>query len=573
MPFSFQGSTITQPGVIAVKSSTGMSSPASSQRMVVLLGQSGGGGAPKTLHMLNGQQDASTKLRSGDLKTSAVRSYVDASSPLLAYMRVNPALQSTYNVLSDVTTVINLTSVDYGEYTKLISTSIVAGSVQGLKATVSLDGATYSQDNIYQALVSVQYTGPLASALLNVNNVSGTITGTAGAAGSETVVWTAPFSTYTTLQQLVNHINTFPGWNATVLGANPSAPTLNNLDTITNVVCKATPGVITATLQALIDWYNSTPLVTATRPALVGSLPTVMATPAYLSGGSDGTVTNTDWANVFSALQNVPQARIVVPVTADESIHAMARTHNNYMSDPTVRSNRISFVGGLKGETVTQVGVRSSNLNSRRVAIVYPGIKDTDVLTGQLITYDPYLITGQLATLFASGKITSALTRKAITAKGLEGDLQNTLQKSDYDNLSNLGVMALKFFYNENGSYFGVVRSLTTHQSDKNLDNIELSMVCNEDYVQMRVGDAQDALIGNDGSPVGAGMMQSAADSTLRDLEKEGAIVGDKAMPAYSDVVSLLSGQAVITTYKATIPAPMNFAGISANFAVYTKTA
>jgi len=337
-----------------------------------------------------------------------------------------------------------------------------------------------------------------------------------------------------------------------------------------SVACKATPAISTATLQALINWYNTTPVVTATRATLAGAIPSVMTTPSYLSGGSDGTTTNTDWANAFSALQNVPQARVIVPVTADASVHAMAATHNNYMSDPTVRNNRVGIVGGVAGETVTQVGVRSSNLNSRRMSLVYPGIQDMDVVTGNLTTFDPYLITGQLAANFASLKITSALTRKPITAKGLEGTLQSTLQKSDYDNLETLGVMAIKFFYNNSGSYFGVVRSLTTWQADENLDNIELSMVCNEDYVMMKVGDAQAALIGDDGSPTGAGQMQAAADSALREAATEGAIVGDANMPAFSNVVSILTGQSIITTYNATIPAPMNFAALSGSFSVYS---
>lgn len=573
MPFTFQGSTIVQPGVIATKSSAGMSSPPNSQRLVVLLGQSAGGGQPKTLQMLNGQQDATTRLRSGDLKTSAVRSYMDATSPYLGYMRVNPAVQSTYSVLSGAVAVVNLTSVDYGVFTNLISTQVVAGTIKGLKATVTFDGNTYTQDNIYQGIISVQYTGSDASALLTVSNTAGSISGSSGALGSETVKWTALFSTYTTIQQVVDYINSNVGWNATVIGANPSSPTLNFLDDAANVTCKATSATVTANLNALVKWYNTTSIVTATRPALTGGIPTSMSSPAYLSGGSDGTATNTDWANVFTALQNVPQAKIIVPVTADASVHAMAAAHNAYMSDPTIRHNRVSIVGGVVGESVTQVGSRSASLNSRRVSLVYPGIQDIDDTTGQLTTYDPYLIAGQIAALFSSLSITSALTRKAISVKGLEGNLQSTLQKSDYDDLQTFGVMAIKFFYKDSGSYFGIVRSLTTYQADDNLDNIELSMVCNEDYVEVRVGDAQDALIGKDGGPVGAGQMQSEVDSTLRDLAKEGAIVGDSSTPAYSNVVSVLTGQSVITTYNATIPAPMNFAGVAATFTAYSKTA
>jgi hypothetical protein len=202
---------------------------------------------------------------------------------------------------------------------------------------------------------------------------------------------------------------------------------------------------------------------------------------------------------------------------------------------------------------------------------VWPGIQDVDVVTQTLTTYEPYIVAAQLAGRLSTLKITQALTRQPLSAKGLEGTLQSTLQKTDYDTLVTSGVMAIKRFQLDTGNYYGVVRSLTTWLQDTNLDNMELSMVCNEDYVEIRVGDAIDALVGQTGGPIGAGQAASEADSTLRQLETEGAIVGDQNTPAYSNVTATLSGQQVITTYSATIPAPMNFFGVSANFQAYSN--
>lgn len=571
MPFTYQGSTIDQPGVIATQSSSGMASQTTSTRLVVLVGISGGGGQPKTIQYLGGQQDAITKLVSGQLQTAAARSYIDGKSPYIAYMRVNPAVQSSYAVQGSTGTVINLKSSDYGGYTNRITAQFQNGSTQGIKATVTLDSATYNQDNLYQAALSIQYTGADASALVTVSNTNGNITGSSGASGSETLKWTAPFSTYTTIQQLVNYINSQAGWVATILTTNPNSQTLNSLDDITSAQAKTSPATITATLQAVINWLNSTTIVTATRPANVGSLPTAMPAPAYLSGGNDGAPTNTDWAAAFTALQNVPGVRIIVPITGDPSIHAMASSHCAYMSDPTVRHNRISICGGVQGETPAQAVTRAANLNSRRVSLIYPGIQDIDPITNNLATYDPFVVAAQTAGLLSTMGITQAMTRKTITCKGLEGNLQSTLQKSDYDMLSTNGVMAIKYFQNDNGSYYGYVRSLTTWMQDTKLDNIELSMVCNEDYVSIAVGDAIDALIGSNGGPIGAGQAQSEADSTLRNLATQNVIVGDQNTPAYGNVVSYISGDQVITTYDATIPAPMNFAGVSAAFSAYSS--
>lgn len=573
MPFSYQGSTIDQPGVIAVRSSTGMSTQTASTRQVILVGVSGGGGQPKTPQPLGGQQDAVNKLISGDLMSAGIRAFADANpSPNIQYMRVNPAIQSSYT-LNDASekAVITLKSSDYGVYTNRISTQIQAGGTQGLKATVILDGKTYSQDNLYQSVLSIQYTGASASGIVSVSNASGNMTGSAGASGTEALQWTASFATYTTVQQLVNFINSQSGWTASVLTASPNSPTANSLDDATSVECKTTAATITATLQAVVNWYNTVSIVSATRAANVGTLPATMSTPVYLSGGSDGTPTNTDWSDAFTALQNVPTGRIIIPVTGDASIHAMASTHCAYMSDPTVRHNRVAIVGGVTGETVSEVVTRATNLNSRRVSLVWPGIQDTDIVTQVLTTYAPYIVAAQLAGKLSTLKITQALTRQSISAKGLEGTLQSTLQKTDYDTLSTSGVMAIKWFQLDTGNYYGVVRSITTWLQDTNLDNMELSMVCNEDYVEIRVGDAIDALVGQAGGPIGAGQAASEADSTLRALETEGAIVGDSNTPAYSDVTATLTGQQVITTYSATIPAPMNFFGVSADFKAYSN--
>lgn len=574
MPFTYQGSTIVQPGVIMAQQSAGMAPPVTTDRLVVVLGISQGGGQPKTLQYVSGKGDAINKLRGGDLQTSVVRTYRDATNPFVAYMRVNPALQASANLQSaGAVTVITLKSSDYGAFANRIAYQTQAGTTQGLKASVTLDGASYAQDNLYQAALSIQYTGAQVSGLVNVSNAAGTVTGSAGATGAEVVAWTADFATFTTIQQLVNFINGQAGWTASVLSASPNSPTSNALDDATSQACKASAFTVTATLQAVVNWLNTVPLVIATRPTGVGSLPVNMATSAYLTTGTDGTTTNSDWSAAFTALQNIQGARIVIPATGESSIHAMVSSHCNYMSDPTIRGNRVSICGGVKGETVTQAVTRAVNLNTRRVSLVYPGIQDTDDITQSLATYAPYIVAAQLAGQLSTLKVTNALTRKKVTSKGLEGTLQSTLQKSDYDTLASSGVMAIKYFQNTNGSSWQVVRSLTTWQQDQAIDNLELSMVCNEDYVDIRVGDAIDALTGQDGGPIGAGQVESEIDSTLRELYKEGVIVGDTNMPAYGNIVASLTGQQVTSTYDATIPAPMNYFGVTTTFRAYSNIA
>ncbi|KIL42078.1 hypothetical protein SD70_02525 [Gordoniibacillus kamchatkensis] len=579
MPWTYGGQTISQPGTIVVADNSGISAPPNTNiRELVLIGSSGGG-KPKTVLTITDPTQAQQLLVSGQGLTAVLRalrpSTDDNRTPgVVKFVRVDPALQSTYNLVNGATTVVTLTSVDYGDYTKQISTQVQAGSIQGLKATITpAGGVPITQDNIYQSLISVQYTGAAASGLLTVSNASNQMQGLSGASGSETVQWTASFATYTTVQQLINYINSQPGWTASLLTANPNSATANGMDDATAVPCKASAATITGTLQSLVNWYNSTGIVTATRTANTGLLPSTMSAPAYFTGGSNGTITNTDWSDAYKALQNESAARIITPISGDSSIHAMGDAHCALMSDPKTRKNRVQIVGGVKGETVSQVLARAQLLNSRRTTLVWPGIQDIDPFTLTLTTYDPYIAAAQAAGILSSMKITNALTRQVIACKGLEGTLQQTLLDSDYDNLTDNGVMAIKFFSNTQGNAFRFVRSVTTWLQDKKLVNVEISCVCTEDYVNIRVGDAVDALIGQDGAPVTVGMVSSAIDSQCRQLFEEQVLVGDTLAESYGNIQVNLSQGAVTSSFNATIPAPLNFAGITTKFGLYSSNA
>jgi hypothetical protein len=580
MPWSYQGTTISQPGVIAVIDNSGIqNSYQQSNRELVLIG-SAGGGQPKTVLSFSDAQTAINTLQSGNGLTAVLRALRPAKDPSILpgtvkFIRVDPATQSTLNLMNGNTVVLQLTSVNYGQFTNQISTQIQAGSIQGLKATLTLGTNVISQDNIYLAAISIQYTGSQASGLVTVSNAQGQIQGLAGPAGSETVQWTASFSTYTTVQQIINFINAQPGWVATLLNGNANANSANYFDDATSQPCKTSPFTVTATLNALLNFYNTSNIVTAVRPNNVGLLPSIMSTPAFFSGGSNGTPTNNDWALALQALQNETTARILVPLTDQSTIHAMIDAHCQAMSQPNQLKNRVQICGGALGETVSQVITRAQNLNSRRTTLVWPGIQDIDPITQQLTTYAPWMAAVQAGAILSSLPITAALTNQALACRGLEGTLQATLQNSDYDNLVNNGVMPIKFKTSARlGNSYIFVHSVTTWQVDTKLVNTELSCVCNEDYVAVSVGnDVNDYLVGLAGSPAGLGRVISTIDGTLRRLYDEGAIVGDSLNTAYGGITATLSNGVVTGSYWAVIPAPMNFFGITADFNLYSKTA
>lgn len=578
MPWTFAGETISQPGVIANINNSAVSAPQNTNsREQVIIG-SAGGGQPKTVLSFSDPTTAQNVLQSGEGLTAVLRALNPSSAPgrapgIVKFVRVDPAVQSSYAVVNGATTVINLKSVGYGSYTNRISTQITSGTTQGLKATVTLDSNTLTQDNLYKAVLSVQYTGSDASALLNLSNSSGNMTGSSGASGSETVKWTADFTSYKTIQQLVNYINAQTDWTATILTASPNKGTANTLDDVTDQTCKSSAYTVTGTLQAAIDWYNTTNIVTASRPAGVGSLPSIMTQVTYLSGGSDGTATNQDWSDAFAALQNEPLARIVTPISGDSAIHAMGDAHCALMSEAKNRNNRVQIAGGVQGEQKSAVLTRAQNLNSRRTTLVWPGIQDIDAITGVKTTYDPYIAAAQAGGILSSLPIASAVTRESVRCIGLEGTLQSSLTRSDYDDLVNGGVMAIKFEQNSLGSAYRFVRSVTTWLQDTKLVNVELSCVANEDAVTIRVGDAVEAFVGKAGTPLSVGRVKSVIDGELRDSFDDGWLVGDKISDAYNNIQVSLSNGFVTASYNGVIPAPMNAFGVTSNFSLYSSSA
>lgn len=576
MSWSYGGQTISQPGVIVQSDNSGISAPANTNtRELVLIGKSGGG-KPKTVLSFSDPTAARNVLQSGEGLTAVLRAMNPSTDPArtpgtVKFVRVDPAEQSIYNVLNSATTVAALASTGYGLYTKQISTQVQTGTLRGLKGTVTLGTTALSQDNIYQSLLTIQYTGSDASALTTVSNSAGSITGSSGALASETLKWTASFATYTTVQQLINYINAQAGWLAVITTASPNSASTDALDDQAATACKTTAATVTGTLQALINWYNTTGIVTAARGTNTGLLPTAMSAPAYMTGGTNGTTTNDDWAAAYTALQNEPLARILVPITGAAAIHAMGDAHCKYMSQSNIRNDRVQIIGGVAGETPTQALARAQALNSRRTELIWPGIQDVDPITFALTTYPPYMVAAQAAAILSSLAITNAMTRQAISCKGLEGNLQSTLNKSDYDSLVDGGVTAIKFFQNSQGNAFRFVRSVTTWLQDTNLVNVEISVVCNEDYVNIMVGDAVDALIGQDGSPIGAGNVNAAIDATCRRLFNDKIIVGDTLAQAYNNIQVQLSNGIFTASYNATIPAPMNFGGITTKFGLYSS--
>lgn len=536
--------------------------------VVALIGRSAGG-QPNTDLRFGSPSEAVKVLRDGELLTAVLKAFdpsaqTNGPSEVVA-VRVNPAVQAAL-VLNDSTAApaINLVSTDYGIYTNQIKVKVEAGSTSGLKLTSQFGQAYYTDDNIGRNAFSVRYTGGQVTGVMTINGTTLTLQAPSG-----TTVATIDLNAFPTVEQVVDKINSVASFSAATLDGNSTKPTLNGLDFVTAADVKTSTYTVKADLQAAVDWFNSNGegFVTATRATGAGKTPAVLAF-TYLAGGSDGSVTNTEWANAYTMLQTV-DVQWVVPITSDPAIHAMNDSHCAFTSGQ-MRMERRGIVGMASASTDIQALAAAKAINSDRTSLVHLGFYDYNT-AGALTLYPPYMMAALLAGAFSGVNPGTALSNKAIKVRGLERKLRNP---TDTDVLINGGVLCVE----ETNSGYKVVQSITTWLINDNYNRVEVSCGVAVDFVARNVRNALDVLRGEKASPIALARAVSIADSTLRELARPepqgpGVIVGDAASPAYKNIQASLEGDVLRVEFQCSPVIPINFIPVTIFAVPYSGSA
>lgn len=565
----FNGRLWVSPATMSVVDDSGMYNKNLSVGNVMAVLGSSVGGKPNTALRFGSAAEARSALIDGTM-LRAIEKAFDPSAhttgpSVVVALRVNPAVQSALALLDAASAaVINLVSTDYGIYTNQIKVKVEAGSVSGSKVTTQFGNSYFSADNIARNALSVVYTGAQATATITTTNSSVVLAAPAG-----TVVATLDLNAYTTVQQLVDRINVVAGFSATVVDGNGAKPALNGLDTVTAISVKTTAYVVTANLQAIVDWLNGTGegYVTATRVVNAGTSPAVIPF-TYLSGGSDGVTTNNEWSNAFTALQG-EDVQWVVPITSTPAIHAMAESHCSFMSN-IARLERRCIVGGASGAADADAIAAAKALNSDRASYTHLGFYDYDA-TGKLVLFEPYILAALLAGMFSGVNPGTALTNKTIKVRGLERKLRNP---TDTDALILGGVLCVE----DTPKGFKVVKSITTWLTNTNYNRVEVSTGVACDFVSRNVRNALDDLRGAKGSPELLVQAVSRVDTALRALalpEPMGpaVIVGDKVNPPYKNISASLNGDVMSVEFQCSPVIPCNYIPVVVHAVPYSGSA
>ena len=555
MSVFFNGRLWTSPATMSLIDDSAMANKnLAVGNVVALLGKSTGG-KPNTVLTFGSPDDARATLIDGELLTAVLKAFdpspeTNGPSSVVA-VRVNPATQASLTLNdSSAAASINLVSTDYGLYTNQIKVKVEAGTTTGLKLTTQLGSAYFNADNVARRAFSVQYSGAQATSSMTITGTTLTLFAPNG-----TSVSAIDLATYPTVQQLVDKINSVSGFAASVLDGNQTAATLNGLDYVTATDVKTAAYTATANLQAAIDWFNGLGegFITATRAANAGKVPNTLAF-TYLTGGSDGTTTNTEWSNAYTTLQSA-DVQWVTPVTSDPAIHAMNDSHCVFTSN-VMRMERRGICGMPSASTDAAAIAAAKALNSDRTSLVHLGFYDYDS-NGNLVLFPPYILAALLSGAFAGVNPGTPLTNKAIKVRGLERNLRNP---TDTDALIQGGVLAVE----NTPSGYKVVQSITTWLVNDNYNRVEVSCGVATDFVARNVRLALDVLRGQKGSPVTLGRAASITESTLTLLAQPepqgpGVIVGDANNPAFKGITASLDGDVLSVSYQCSPVIPVNF--------------
>lgn len=513
------------------------------------------GGAPNTVLRFGSPEEARAVLVGPEETIKAVEKAFDPSSETagpseLVFIRIDPATQSTLTLLDASSgQSIVLTSTDYGARTEQIKVKIESGTVRGKKLTTQFGDAYFTEDNVGRDVFSVQYTGDEVSASVDITGTDVTLT-----YGSQTPV-VISLAAYDTVQKLVDRINAIPGFVAEVQEVSGDQPTLNALDFATTVSVKTSAVIFKADLQACVNWFNglTEQFVNAERSDGAGAPPANIGF-TYLSGGSNGSATNSDWQAGYDVLQGV-DVQWVTPLSSSASIHAMNDTHCAYMSTVAMKERR-SICGTALGTTDDAAKTAAKALNSDRTSLVHLGFYDYDQ-SGKLMLFPPYVLAALIGGMFSGVNPGTALTNKSIKVRGLERKLRNP---TDTDQLILGGVLCVE----DTDAGFKVVQSITTWLNNSNFNRREQSVGFACDFTVRNVRKAVDPTKGKKGTPLTLADAKRRAASALDELSRPepmgpGVLVGDADNPPWRKLEVSLQGDVIRIQYEASPVIPANY--------------
>ena len=155
----------------------------------------------------------------------------------------------------------------------------------------------------------------------------------------------------------------------------------------------------------------------------IGELPTAFGSIAefQLFGGGSNGAAGANYADGFEDLANEP-AFIIVAAGQDNggTVGADLTAHVNTASSDANKRERIGVIGSPPEQDLDDI--LGHTLNSDRIVFVAPGIKTSDVVTGEQVTLSGGYAAAAVAGMISGAPVNRSLTNKVLSVAGLEAE-------------------------------------------------------------------------------------------------------------------------------------------------------
>ena len=560
-------STHILPGAYSRFGSSGQAIGFSSTGNLVFLGTVGGP-EPYKLHWFSTLDDAKELVFTNSM-LEILREAFDPGDDLIpqriAVMPINSSTQSSAQLLATAAPIIDLTSVLYGDVSKLIAYKLEDGTIAGSKKVTEKYG---NEERVTRDIIrpsfSIIYTGAGTTAVITITGT--TLTTTIGVATTDALDIT--LADYPTLSELVSYISTAKAGVYTVVLLTAPEALSTELDAVTAVDIKTVALTLHSNVQAVIDAINSELgfLTAALTSAAVRTMPDNVTTLTRLTAGADGTSTATEWGVALTALQ-MEDIQLIGTDVATAATSVLIKSHVALMNSVEGKSERQAILGGETSLAASQI--QSVSLNNRAVNVCWMEFKNynnSGVLTDFTSVHYAAKLLGQASAL----SLNEPMTHKALSVISCS----TKLTKTQKEQAVLAGVVVPEV---TPSGVVRTVRSITSSQST-DLKDVEFSIVREMLYITRDLRTLQeDTFTGKAGITGRLISVESVSRNRLIDYETDLEIImadpkAPVAKPAFWDLTWEVVGDKILTKFHARVVSPINFQFVTALFEVLATT-
>jgi hypothetical protein len=334
-------------------------------------------------------------------------------------------------------------------------------------------------------------------------------------------------ATFDTTRKVSDRLNSLDGFTTNSLRTNTFR--MVDLDS------RPAATILSATVEFFADLYDfitavnqGSQLLTATRVTGATLPPADTVGPLYLSGGTEGVPTITEWQTAFNLLKK-RRVNVIVPLTRDPAVHALMASHLVYRAGKgRSEANGYAGIGTADGAGETKSSIKSQirTLNTRHVSALSQECQRFDPDTGEATFYPPHTFAAIAGGMQAGSPVGEPLTFKRPFVTDIRQDSSWTVEDDD-EELIDAGLM-----FAEQNDDVGIrfVRSVTTHLDDDNVVFTEMSANEAANHAIFELRSRLELKVGKRGLRGTPAVIKGLAQGVLEELLSDDIIVAFRSL-------------------------------------------